>query len=95
MINIVEVRPLSGYKVWLKFADGVEGEADLSHLVGQGIFSKWNDIAFFNLVRVDSESHTICWPDEIDLCPDVLYSKVTGRKIEDVISMTGQKDKAA
>ena len=32
----------------------------------------------FAPVRVDPESGTIEWPDGVDLCPDVLYSAVTG-----------------
>ncbi len=32
MKKAVEVRPLSGYRIWLRYADGVEGEVDLSHL---------------------------------------------------------------
>lgn len=95
MRSIIEVKPLNGYKVWLKFSDGTEGEADLSHLAGKGVFSKWDDPAFFNSVRVDPESHTICWPEDIDLCPDVLYSKVTGKTIEEITGMKNSEDKAA
>jgi hypothetical protein len=29
--DVVEVRPLAGYRVFLKFDDGLEGELDLSH----------------------------------------------------------------
>ena len=37
MNTIVEVQPEPEYKVWLRFEDGVEGEADLSVLVGRGV----------------------------------------------------------
>lgn len=76
MHKIIEVKPLKNYKVWIKFSDSVEGEVDLSHLAGKGVFSKWNDIDYFNSVYIDKESHTLCWEGEIDLCPDNLYAKV-------------------
>jgi hypothetical protein len=76
MHRIVEVKPLANYRVWIKFSDGVEGTVDLSELAGKGVFSAWNDVNFFNSVFIDPESHTIAWPERIDLCPDTLYAKV-------------------
>ncbi len=78
MYKIVEVKPLPNYRIWIKFSDGVEGEVDLSGLVGKGVFSAWKDVDFFNSVFVDPESHTVAWEGGIDLCPDNLYAKVTG-----------------
>jgi hypothetical protein len=59
MHKIIQVRPLKDYKVWIKFSDGVEGMADLSHLTGNGFFAAWNDRNFFNSVFFDPESQTI------------------------------------
>ncbi|MBU4143118.1 DUF2442 domain-containing protein [Patescibacteria group bacterium] len=78
MHEIIEVKPLSNYRVWIKFSDGVEGTVDLSELVGEGVFKAWEDIEFFNSVYIDPESHTIAWKGGIDLCPDNLYAKVLG-----------------
>jgi hypothetical protein len=78
-IAAAEARP--GYRVWLRFADGAEGEVDLSYLVGRGVFERWNDPDEFAKVRVDPETETVCWPGDIDLDPDVLYAKATGRPI--------------
>ena len=78
MHRIVEVKPLEDYRVWLKFDDGAEGTVDLSELAGKGVFSAWNDITFFKSAFVDKESHTIAWQGGIDLCPDNLYSMLTG-----------------
>ena len=36
----VEARP--GYRIWVKYADSVEGEVDLSHKVGKGAFRAWD-----------------------------------------------------
>lgn len=78
MHRIIEVKPLENYKVWLKFADGVEGIVNLSDVAGKGVFSVWNDPKVFQAVFIDPESHTIAWPGGIDLCPDTLYSEITG-----------------
>lgn len=81
MERIVAVKPLPAYRVWLRFTNGAEGEVDLSHLVGRGVFADWNDPAEFAKVSVDPATQTICWPGGIDLDPDVLYSKATGKAI--------------
>jgi hypothetical protein len=83
--RIIEVKPLSGFKAWLKFSDGVEGTVDLSDLAGKGVFEVWNDPKTFESVFINPESHTIEWPGGIDLCPDSLYAEVTGM---DVLSET-------
>lgn len=87
MHRIVEVKPVSDYKVWIKFADGIEGIVDLSDLAGKGIFSQWQDKNFFNSVYVDNESHTVAWPGGIDLCPDELYAEITGQDINSVLKV--------
>jgi len=78
MHRIVEVKPLQDFKVWLKFADGVEGTIDLSDVAEKGVFCAWNDPKIFNAVFINPENHTISWPGGIDLCPDTLYSEITG-----------------
>jgi len=76
MHRIVSVRPLPGYRLNLGFDDGVEGEVDLSGLVGKGVFAAWNDPAAFEKVTIDPVSHTVTWPDGVDLCPESLYQDV-------------------
>jgi len=39
MFKPIQVKVLPNYKLWVKYTDGVEGEIDLSHLVGKGVFS--------------------------------------------------------
>lgn len=38
MVLPTEVRPLSGYRIWIGYDDGESGEVDLSHLAGKGVF---------------------------------------------------------
>ena len=83
MKKAIEVRPLSGYRIWLRYVDGVEGEVDLSHLAGRGVFKVWVDRKVFEDVHVD-ESGAIAWNGDIDLCPDALYLRLTGKAIEEL-----------
>jgi len=83
MRKISEVKVLQGYRLEIVFDDGVRGIADLSGLVGKGVFTIWSDQRVFERVRIGSFGELI-WGDQIDLCPDSLYLKVTGKKAEDV-----------
>ena len=83
MVKIVEVEVLQGYRLELVFDDGVSGVVDLSELVGKGVFALWRDRRAFEQVRIGSFGE-LAWADEIDLCPDSLYLKATGKKPEDV-----------
>lgn len=74
--RIIEAKVIDGYRIWMRFADGVEGLVDLSWLVGKGVFSAWEDPAFFRLMRVDPEANTVVWPGRLDLAPDALYERV-------------------
>ena len=79
MVKIVEVEVLQGYRLELVFDDGVSGVVDLSELVGKGVFALWRDRRAFEQVRIGSFGE-LAWADEIDLCPDSLYLKATGKK---------------
>jgi hypothetical protein len=81
--RILEARPLDGYKIWLKFDDGISGEVDLSHLAGKGVFALWNNYENFKKVSVE-ESRRLTWSDEIDIDADSLYLKLTGKTPEEL-----------
>lgn len=78
--DIVYVKPLKNYRLWIRFEDGVEGEIDVAKLVNmEGVFAPLLQLEFFLQVKVDPEIGTICWPNGADLDPVVLYSKVSGQ----------------
>ena len=80
--DIVAVWPLENYQLRLRFEDGVEGVVDITQLVTfTGVFEPLREMAYFQRVAVNPELGTICWPNEADLDPDVLYSLVTGQPI--------------
>jgi hypothetical protein len=83
MLKPIEVKPLPHYRLWIKYSDGVAGEVNLSHLVGKGVFAVWNDYSAFEKVHL-GPGRSIAWSDEIDLCPDALYLKLTGKTPEEL-----------
>ncbi len=79
--DIVEVRPLDDYRVFLRFEDGVDGEVDIAEQVSfDGIFAPLRDRQMFEQVSVNPEVGTIVWPNGADLDPDVLYAHVASRR---------------
>lgn len=78
--RIVACKPLPKYRIWIRFDDGLEGEVDVIHLLGKGVFEAWESVEFFNQVRVDPKSDTVIWGNEIDLDPYVLRKKILNNK---------------
>ncbi len=74
---IVSCKALPKYRVWIRFDDGLEGEVDLSNLVGKGVFKDWESVNFFNQVRIDPKTDTLTWGNDIDLDPYVLRDKIS------------------
>jgi len=83
MIQPLLVRALPNHRLYLEFADGAKGEVDLSDLVGKGVFESWNDYRFFEQVRI-GDHREIKWNDDIELCADSLYLKLTGKAPKDL-----------
>ena len=79
----IEVKPLEDFRIWLRFSDGVEGIVSLSEFRGKGVFELWETDDQFRSVRI-GEGGGIEWGDQIDLCPDALYLKITGKTPEEL-----------
>lgn len=79
-VRPTSVAPLSGYRIWLHYDDGVAGEVDLSHLADQEAFAQWSDRQFFQSVNLRPDG-VIYWGDgeEIAMCSDSLYLALTGQ----------------
>ncbi len=74
--QLVEARHLGEYRVWLRFSDGNEGEADLAQDMWGEVFEPLLDLGQFAMLRVDPAMGTIVWPNGADLAPEYLYGKV-------------------
>jgi hypothetical protein len=80
MHEVVAVKPLGGHRLWIRFDDGQEGEIDLKPFLHafRNMFAPLEDPAYFAKVKVSRAAGTICWPNGLDLDPDVLHHQVTG-----------------
>ena len=81
MKKIVTVQPVGGYRLELVFSDGVGGVVDLSDIPRRGVFGVWNDGSSFSRVRAGTAGELV-WDSGIDLCPDALYLRLTGKTVE-------------
>jgi hypothetical protein len=80
--GVVDVHVLDGYHLRLRFEDGVEGVVDIASLIEfSGVFAPLRERDYFAQVCVNPDTGTICWPNDADLDPEVLYSIISGQPI--------------
>jgi Protein of unknown function (DUF2442) len=75
--RVVSVEASRGYRLRVRFLDGLEGVVDMSRLVASpdaGVFAALADSEAFN--RVFVALGAVCWPDGLDIAPDAIYSKI-------------------
>jgi hypothetical protein len=78
MPALLEVQARQNHRLWLRYDDSVEGEVDLSDIAGRGVFEPLRDQATFAQVQV-GPSGQVRWSQELELCPDALYLRLTGK----------------
>ncbi len=83
MLRPVKVEARPHYRLYLEYSDEVSGEVDLSDLAGKGVFQAWQDEAFFRGVHIAPPRH-VGWGNDIELCADALYLKLTGKSPEEL-----------
>ena len=71
--KVIEVRVLEGYKLWLRFQDGLSGTVDLSTELWGPMFEPLKDVALFAQAAIHPELETVTWPNGADLAPEFLY----------------------
>jgi hypothetical protein len=72
--RLIEVTPLAKYRLRAGYADGTTAEVDLAHLAGRGIFKNFQRVSV-------SEAGAIRWNDEVEICGDAVYLRITGKTI--------------
>lgn len=79
-VAAVEAQP--GYRLRVRFHDGVEGVVDLSRRVVSpraGVFARLADPTAF--ARVGIEMGAVTWPGEIDLAPDAMHAALAANGV--------------
>lgn len=79
--DVKSAKYIEGYRIELDFEDGSSGVVNLSDYASpNNVFKSFLDIEYFKKFRV--EFGTLIWGDgEVDIAPETLYAKATGKKI--------------
>jgi hypothetical protein len=74
--RITDARYIADHTIWLRFADGVEGEVDLSRELEGEVFEPLKDEEYFKSFRLHPELKTLVWPNGADFAPEFLRATV-------------------
>lgn len=84
--KIESVKAIGKYKLFIRFSDASEGEYDVSHLAGKGVFKSWDTYKNFSKVSVNPESGAITWPGELDIDTINIYCKIKGVEVKEYLN---------
>lgn len=72
IINIIEVKPLDNYSLYIKFEDGINGEINLKkNFISDGLSRDLLNEKIFKSVKIESGGG-IVFENGYDLCPVTL-----------------------
>lgn len=74
--KLQEAKYQGGYRIWLKFADGIEGEIDLEKELWGEMFEPLKDKNYFSQLSLNGEFEIIVWPNGADFAPEFLYQQL-------------------
>ena len=75
--RVASVEALPGYRLRVRFLDGLEGFVDMSALIASptsGVFAALADPEAFN--RAFVRLGAVCWPGDLDIAPDAVYAAI-------------------
>jgi len=75
--RVLSVEALPGYRLRVRFLDGLEGTVDMSALIASpnaGVFAALADPEAFN--RAFVALGAVCWPNGLDIAPDAIYAQI-------------------
>lgn len=75
-VDVVDVQPRNGWKIWVLFEDGVEGEVDISDLQDMPMFAVLRDRQVFESVYVHPELKMVCWGKDLEISSCGLYDEL-------------------
>lgn len=75
MLRVIDAKPLDGYRLRVKFNDGLVRDIDCSFLLRGTLGEQLRDPDFFRQVRVDEEARTVVWPNGLDPAPELLHGE--------------------
>lgn len=72
ILHTIEVTPLPGYRLALRFNNGAYGEVDLSDELTGEVFEPLRDPALFATAHQHPVMRTVAWDNGADLAPEFL-----------------------
>jgi len=75
--RVREVTALPGYRLQVRFVDGLAGSVDMSGLIASpdaGVFAGLRDAVVFSQVYL--EHGAVMWPGDLDLAPDAMHAQI-------------------
>jgi hypothetical protein len=89
-MKIIEAKALPAFRLAVQFDNGESGIVDLSEFADVGVFAAWQQPGVFDRVSVTAEG-AVEWPGQLDMCPDALYLRMTGKRPEDIFPALGNR----
>ncbi len=79
-MRVKKAEYVKDYKIKMVFSDGAVKVVDFKPFLknAKGLFLPLLDVKYFKHFSLDDT--TVCWPNEVDFCPDVLYE--IGKEIQ-------------
>jgi len=71
--RVVSFEIIGPYQLKVTFDDGVTSTIDFQPVLAGELYSPLLDMEIFNRVRIDSEVHTLIWPNGADFDPTTLH----------------------
>lgn len=82
MVRIETAQTLAGYRLKVRFNDGLEGIYPVEPERRGGVFLKLLEANTFNAVTINSDFGCVEWPGGVDLCSDTMHQAMTGAEME-------------
>jgi hypothetical protein len=86
MLEVVNARYESGYRIWVEFNDGAAGLVDLSDVLWGPMFEPLKDVERFQQFVVSDVRHTLVWNNDADLAPECLREKLANQPVQSLSS---------
>ena len=84
MIRIAHAVITEGLKLKLTFGNGVSGTVEFSELATSPLFSPLTNDEFFENVTIVRDGRALAWGEELEICADSLFLRITGKHPEDI-----------
>ncbi len=84
--RLVAVEGREGFRLWVSFSDGTEGELDMSRAPDEAP-AGWFDPGFFSTARIRGNGLAVVWGDEEqwDACPEAMWLMLNGHDWDDLL----------